>query len=160
MPLDREALPFHWTLIQVKKCIPLRPRAWAEIKAMYICREKNRKGGREIMRKSDREKAMSFHLTGDLVLLSHIWQLYVSVIKKVPVSKWSHKKVLMLSTVINGLECTFHVGLCRHHCWAVKFSWLFHHKILVGQLSTRNGNFCQSLPLVSYKVMSFNNMQF
>lgn len=36
-------LPFHCTLMQVKKCTPLRPRAWAEIKAIYICRNGNGK---------------------------------------------------------------------------------------------------------------------
>lgn len=35
-PGEKSLHSFHWTLIQVKKCIPLRPRAWAEIKAMYI----------------------------------------------------------------------------------------------------------------------------
>lgn len=36
----KKALPFHWVLIHVKKCIPLSPKAQAEISAMYICMEK------------------------------------------------------------------------------------------------------------------------
>lgn len=46
-------LPFHCAFIQVKKCIPLRPRAWAEIKAMYICgrRDRRRREKREMIQK-------------------------------------------------------------------------------------------------------------
>lgn len=41
---DSELLPFHCTLMQLKKWIPLRPRAWAEIRAMYIWGERQTDG--------------------------------------------------------------------------------------------------------------------